>query len=60
MISHNLLTRTQTPDHDTLVRRDRAALQTVEGWLADPRFEKRKPQLETMKSRLEMFVKQAQ
>jgi hypothetical protein len=59
MVSYNLLTRTQTPDHETLSRRDRAALQAVESWLADARFESLKSQLQTMKNRLETFVKQA-
>jgi len=59
MVSHNLLTPTQTPDGATLARRDRAALQTVQEWLADPRFESLRPQLETMRQRLETFVQPA-
>ena len=59
MISHNLLTKPQTPNHNTLVARDQAALQTVEGWLADPRFARVQPQLATIKNRLSQFVKQA-
>jgi hypothetical protein len=56
MVSHNLLTPTQTPDGATLARRDRAALQTVQEWLADPRFEGLRPQLERIRKRLETFV----
>jgi len=59
MVSYNLLTRTLTPDRDTLVKRDRQALQTVQQWLADPRFAKVQPQLEKIRQRLEMFVNQA-
>ncbi len=59
MVSYNLLTRTQTPDHASLVRKDRDALSAVESWLNDPRFEKIKPQLQTIKTRLETFMKQA-
>jgi hypothetical protein len=59
MISQNLLTRTATPDHDRLAARDRQALETVNQWLAEPRFEKLKPQLEKIRQRLEMFVGQA-
>jgi len=58
MISYNLLTRTETPSHDELVRRDRDALNAVQGWLADARFEKLQPQLQTMSDRLTKFVKQ--
>ena len=59
MVSHNLLTRTQTPNRDSLVRRDQLALQTVQQWLADPRFERIRPQLETIQGRLASFVQQA-
>jgi len=59
MVSYNLLTRTQTPDHNTLANRDREALRVVESWIADARFGKLKPQLQTIKSRLNTFVKQA-
>ena len=60
MISHNLLTKTVTPDRQSQANQDRAALQAVEGWLADPRFEKIKPQMATIKSRLEKFVTPSQ
>jgi len=59
MVSHNLLTSTSTPDHETLARQDRQALAVVEQWLGDPRFEKLKPQLQSIKNRLDGFVKQA-
>ncbi len=35
---------------------DRAALDTVTRWLADPRFQRLKPELETIKARLQDFV----
>jgi hypothetical protein len=60
MVSYNLLTRTQTPDHETLVRKDREALKVLEGWIQDARFEKLQPQLQAMKSRVQTFVQQAQ
>jgi hypothetical protein len=34
------------------------ALETVERWLAEPSFEKLRPQLEQMRTRLERFVGQ--
>lgn len=57
MISHNLLTENRTLDGATLRQRDQASLNVVNQWLGDPRFEKLRPQLETMKSRLSGFVK---
>ena len=59
MISQNLLTPTPTPDHATLAARDAASLQTVQAWLADPRFANLQPQLQKMKQRLEVFARQA-
>ena len=44
MISHNQLTPTPTPDGRQLARHDAAALVVVENWLADPRFDKLRPQ----------------
>ena len=44
MISHNLLTPTPTPDGRQLARHDAAALVVAENWLADPRFDKLRPQ----------------
>ena len=58
MISHNLLTKTLTLDRATLARRDRRALEVVNDWLADVRFEKVKPHLESVRRRLEVFVEQ--
>jgi hypothetical protein len=60
MISQNLLTPAPTPDHAALVGRDAASLQTVQEWMGDARFSKLQPQLQTMKQRLEEFVRQAQ
>lgn len=59
MISPNLLTQTQTLNHDTLVSRDAASLAVVQQWLADQRFAPLYPDLEKVESRLEGFVKQA-
>jgi len=59
MISQNLLTPTPTPDHSTLVNRDAESLRIIQDWIADPRFANLRPQLDTAKSRLEEFVKQA-
>ena len=56
MISHNLLTPTPTPEGSQLARQDAAALAVVENWLADPRFEKLRPQLQKIKPRLSHFV----
>ena len=58
MISPNLLTQTQTPDHSALVSRDAAALQAVQEWLADPRFAKLQPSLTTITLRLQQFTVQ--
>ena len=59
MISNNLLTPTNTPTQQELVAHDRASLSMVEQWLADPRFDRLKPQLEAMRGRLQTFVQQA-
>ena len=59
MISHNLLTPTPTPDHASLIGRDAESLRVINEWLADSRFEKVRPQLEKMKSRLEEFTRLA-
>jgi hypothetical protein len=58
MISNNLLTTSSTPTRDELVTHDTSALDAVQEWLRDPRFQKRKPQLEVIRSRLESFVRQ--
>ena len=60
MISDNLLTRVATPDRDWQVQHDREALKLIESWQADPRFDKLRPQLQEIKSRLSRFVQQAQ
>ena len=59
MISNNLLTATTNPAHAELAERDRAALATVETWLADPRFAPLAPQLQATRDRLKEFVRQA-
>ena len=59
MISNNLLTQTATPRHDELAQHDAAALDVIRQWLADPRFERLKPQIGIIRSRLETFVRQA-
>jgi hypothetical protein len=59
MISPNLLTPTPTPDHAALTGRDAASLQTVQDWLADPRFANLQRPLQKVKQRLEDFARQA-
>jgi len=59
MISHNLLTGTTTPNGADLAARDQASLQTVNGWLADPRFAGLHAQLETIQQRLQLFIRQS-
>lgn len=59
MISNNLLTKVATPGRDDLAAHDREALQTVEGWMTDPRFTALLPQLQQIHGRLATFVKQA-
>ena len=58
MISPNLLTQTQTPNHDALVNRDAASLNVVQQWLADPRFAQLHPSLEKTEMRLAGYVQQ--
>ena len=57
MISVNLLTTASPPDTGPQMSYDRFALRVLADWMDDPRFTKLKPQLETMKARLESFVK---
>ena len=57
MISQNLLTDAVTMDGATLARRDKAALVVVNEWLAEPRFERVKPELQKIRSRLLEFTK---
>ena len=59
MVSQNLLTRPTTPDAAEISARDAAALNTVNQWLADPRFAKLNPSLTVIRARLEQFVKPA-
>ncbi|HEY2952051.1 MAG TPA: hypothetical protein VGK40_05690 [Verrucomicrobiae bacterium] len=59
MISQNLLTRSDTPDKAALVARDSAALRVLDGWLADARFARARPELAKARERLAMFVQQA-
>jgi hypothetical protein len=59
MISNNLLTKPVTPTQAELAAHDRQALATVERWLADPRFEKLKPQLEQIRTRVAGFVQES-
>ena len=59
MLSNNLLTQNQTPTGLEIAQRDRAALQVVQNWLADPRFQPVLPQLQTIQKRLQIFVNQA-
>jgi hypothetical protein len=59
MISANLLTQSPTLDQTEIKRRDAAAAQVVQAWLADQRFTGIKPQLEKIQTRLQEFVRQA-
>ena len=59
MISHNLLTQNRTFDGQTLRQRDLAALEVVNQWLADSRFEKVKEPLTQIQARLKQFTEQA-
>jgi hypothetical protein len=56
MVSHNLLTRSETPDHAWLVARDREALEQVRRWLQDARFAQRQAALRSIERRLAEFV----
>jgi hypothetical protein len=58
MVSRNLLTQTSTPNGAVIAGRDAAASAVVTQWLADPRFDSRKPQLLRLQKRLEEFVRQ--
>ena len=59
MISQNLLTENATLNGATLAQRDRAALEVVNQWLADPRFEKLKSTLTKIQGRLQEFTRSA-
>ena len=56
-ISNNLLTRTPVLEGAVLAERDRAALETVTAWLADPRFARAHDALLIAQNRLKQFVK---
>lgn len=58
MVSANLLTPVQTPDASAIAARDAAALQTLQQWLADPRFAGLKASLTMAQVRLAGFVQQ--
>ena len=55
MVSPNLVTKSETPDHAWLLARDQAALQQVEVWLQDSRFARLQPQLGEIARRLRQF-----
>ena len=59
MISPNLLTQATTPGHDALMSLDAQALAVAQEWLADPRFARVAPDLQTITQRLEGFAAQA-
>jgi hypothetical protein len=59
MISPNLLTPSTTPNGNSLQNRDAQALATARQWLADPRFARVAPELQTVVQRLESFAAQA-
>ena len=58
MISPNLLTQANTPNHDALMSLDAQALAVAQEWLADPRFAEVVPELQTITQRLEGFAAQ--
>lgn len=57
MVSPNLLSGPPALTHDELVRRDRAALEVVEAWEADPRFAMLQPHLTRVADRLREYLK---
>jgi hypothetical protein len=59
MVSHNLLTRSVTPDRAWLTARDAEALRHVRQLQEDARFARLKPRLAAIQRRLETFVQQA-
>jgi len=60
MISTNLLTEVKTPGAGELQELDREALEVVQGWENDPRFQYVLPVLGKMRARLQDFVQQAE
>ena len=56
MVSHNLLTQTQTPTGNEIAARDQEALKVTVEWLNDSRFSSHQAELQMVRSRLEGFV----
>lgn len=56
-VSDNLVTKQQPIPGDELMKIDRASLDTVAAWLADPRFEHAHPALRESYQRLSSFVR---
>jgi hypothetical protein len=57
LVSYNLLTQSPTPTGEGIGARDREALRVAQEWLDDPRFARLRPQLQTLKSRLDEIIK---
>ncbi len=55
-LSHNLLTSSQALGAETVRQRDRAALDSINAWLANPRFARSHALLSQTRDRLERFV----
>jgi hypothetical protein len=60
MISYNLLTKTVTPDGHEVAARDRAALNAVNEWRENANFAPLASYLDTVKDRLNQFIKPKQ
>ncbi|MGV3663960.1 MAG: hypothetical protein ACO1TE_27560 [Prosthecobacter sp.] len=56
-VGSNLITRQKPIPAEELMKSDRAALDVVAGWLADPRFERARPALRESYKRLSEFVR---
>jgi hypothetical protein len=56
LISPNLLTSPEPRPQSDRATRDRAALRVIDEWLADPRFQRIQPHLQTIRNRLQTFV----
>lgn len=59
MISANLLTTTSLPAQGDRAACDAESLKVLNDWLTDSRFERLRPQLQQIKSRLEDFTEQS-
>jgi hypothetical protein len=59
MVSDNMLTTVETIQGQEIVARDLNALETIEQWQADPRFERLNTFLTLIRERLLIFVRQA-